>query len=91
MSNFLSKGKREQVRDEKRLVKRHMKAMYRIMGEVKELAEDIHNDGEDWNEDNIEEIVAQYTDLKLADMEKFLLLGNLQRLRDEGESKDKSN
>ena len=88
MSSFLKKGQRERVRAEKRMVKRHMKSMYRILGEVKELALDIHNAKEDWNEDNIIEIASQYTEIEIADMEKFLLLGNLQMLKDEDKVQD---
>lgn len=83
MSSFLHKGQRDRVRAEKRKVKQHMKSMYRILGEVKELALDIHNAKEEWTEDNIIEIAARYTEIEIADMEKFLLLGNLQMLKDE--------
>ena len=82
MSSFLNAGKRAKVRKEKKLVKKHMSAMYRILGEVTEIAQDMHNAKEDWNEENIVEIAAKYTDIELADMEKFLLLGKLQTLKD---------
>lgn len=89
MSNFLKKGQRDRVREEKRMVKRHMSSMYRILDEVKELALDIHNAKEEWTEDNIIEIASRYTDIQIADMEKFLLLGNLQMLKDEVKSDNK--
>lgn len=60
-----------------------MKAMYRIMGEVTELAKDIHNSKLEYTEDTIEEVAAKFSDLKIGSMEKFLLLGNLQRLESE--------
>ena len=85
--SFLRRGRREKIRVEKRMVKRHMKAMYSILGEVRELAKDIYNSKLEWNEDNIVEVASGFTDMKIADMEKFLLLGNLQMLKDE----DKSN
>jgi len=87
MSSFSTKGKREKVRVDKRRTKRHMTAMYKILGEVKDLAKVIHNAGEDWTEENIVDIAANYTDLKIADMEKFLLLGNLSLLKSEDEAK----
>jgi len=85
MGSFLKRGKRTKVKEEKRLVKQHMKAMYAILGEIKEIAKDIHNSKLEWSEDNIIELAAQFTDRKIADMEKFLLLGNLQMLKDEAE------
>lgn len=83
MSNFLRRGQRDRIRQEKRKVKQHMKSMYKILGEVKELALTIHNAKEEWTEDNIIDIASKYTEIKIADMEKFLLLGNLQMLKDE--------
>ena len=86
MSSFNKIGERQKVRDEKRNVKRHMKAMYKIMGEVKALAKDIHESDTEWTEDNIIDVAAEFSDLTISDMEKFLLLGNLQQLQDEVES-----
>lgn len=86
MSSFSKKGQREVVRDEKRKVKRHMSAMYRILGEVKELAKELHETGVEITEDNIDEVVLKHTGKELAAMEKFLLLGNLQMLKRETES-----
>jgi len=87
MSNFSKVGKRELDRVDKRKVKRHMSAMYRILGKVKELAKVIHEANEEWTEDNIVEIAAKYSDMQVADMEKFLLLGNLSLLKSEDEAK----
>lgn len=86
MSSFSKVGKREVVRDDKRKVKRHMTAMYRILGEVKELAKELHESGVEITEDNIEEVVLKHTGKEIANMEKFLLLGNIQMLKRETES-----
>jgi predicted peroxiredoxin len=86
MSSFSKIGQRGIVRDEKRKVKRHMTAMYRILGEVKELAKELHETGVEITEDNVEEIVLKHTGNEIAAMEKFLLLGNLQMLKRETES-----
>lgn len=84
--SFLKKGKRAEKRLERRRTKKHMKAFYSIMGEVKQLAQTIHDSGVEWSEENIVEVAADFTELKIADMEKFLLLGNLSLLRDEAKS-----
>jgi len=87
MSNFSRIGKREKIRKEKRMVKKHLKRMYAIMDELDELALDIHNAKEEWTEDNIEDIASQYSELQIAKMEKTMLLGKLTQLRD-NEAKD---
>jgi hypothetical protein len=76
-------GSRAKIASEKSQVKQHMKYMYKIMDSVKELASTIHDSGVEWTEDNIEEVAAKFTDMNIANMEKFLLLGNLQLLKDE--------
>jgi predicted peroxiredoxin len=86
MSSFSKIGKRGVVRDDKRKVKRHMTAMYRILGEVKELAKELHESGIEITEDNVSDVVRNYNGSELAAMEKFLLLGNLQMLKREAES-----
>lgn len=86
MSSFSKIGKRGVVRDDKRKVKRHMTAMYRILGEVKELAKELHESGIEITEDNVSDVVRNHNGSELAAMEKFLLLGNLQMLKREAES-----
>lgn len=86
MSSFNKVGERQKVRDEKRSVKRHMKAMYKIMDEVKLLAKEIHESDAEWTEDNIVDVASEFSELTISDMEKFLLLGNLQLLKNEVES-----
>lgn len=82
MSNFSKTGKREQVREGKREVKKRMKAVYKIMDELEEVATAIDLADEEWDEDNILEIAANHTELKLDGLEKLLLLGKLQRRKD---------
>ena len=90
MSSFSKAGKREMVREDKRNVKKHLKKMYQIMDTLEELSQIIHNEKEDWNEDNIEEVAARYTDITLGDMERFMLLGKLQNLKIQDEAADNS-
>ncbi len=82
MSNFSKIGKREQVREGKREVKKRMRAVYKIMDELEEVATAIDLANEEWTEENIIEIAANHTDLKLDGLEKLLLLGKLQRRKD---------
>jgi len=89
MSSFSNIGKRDKVRKEKRMGKKHLKRMYTIMDELDELALDIHNAKEEWTEDNIKDIASQYSDLHIAKMEKIMLLGKLNQLK-ENETKDNS-
>ena len=82
MSNFSKTGKREQVRESKREVKKRMRAVYKIMDELEEVATAIDLANEEWTEENIIEIAANHTDLKLDGLEKLLLLGKLQTRKD---------
>jgi hypothetical protein len=82
MSNFSKTGKREQVRESKREVKKRMRAVYKIMDELEEVATAIDLANEEWTEENIIEIAANHTELKLDGLEKLLLLGKLQRRKD---------
>lgn len=86
MSSFLKKGKRQAEAREKKSVGKRIKAIYSIMGEIKSLAKEMFEHEEDWNEDNIVELAANYTDRPIENMEKLMLLGNLQILKDEQES-----
>ena len=82
MSNFSKTGKREQVRESKREVKKRMRAVYKIMDELEEVATAIDLADEEWTEENIIEIAANHTELKLDGLEKLLLLGKLQTRKD---------
>lgn len=90
MSSFSKVGKREKTRNDKRLSKKHLKQMYVIMDELEIVAKEMHQAKEDWNEDNIAELAANYTELNIADMEKFMLLGKLSNLKVMDEAKDNS-
>ena len=81
----MSKGKRiAELR-----VKKHIKEIYKIMGELETITPSIYQDNKDveFTEDNIDEIAIKYTNRKLENLERFILLGKLQLLKD-AETKD---
>jgi len=87
MSNFNRTGRREQIRIDKRDVKKRMKAVYEIMDKLDTVAGNMYKSDVEYTEENIEELARPYTDLKLEGLEKFLLLGKLQTMKD-NETKD---
>ena len=89
--SFLKKMKRSTERLEKKKVRKHIAAMYEIMGDIKEIAQDIHDSGKEWNEDNIVELASEFTDRTIGDMEKFMLLGNLSMLEQDGDKTEPDN
>lgn len=82
MSSFLKRSKRKAGKLERKKVQNHIKGMYKIMAEIKEVAKEIHESGRSWTEDTIEEVAASFTDRPIQNMEKFLLMGNLKSLED---------
>jgi hypothetical protein len=88
MSNFLKKGKREDVKSQKKDVKKRIKRIYQIMDELDNVAALIFMNKEDYTEENIKDIAGQYTDLTIEGMETMMLLGKLQNLEKHYEDKE---
>ncbi len=87
MSSYMKKGKRLNSITESIEVKKRMKYVYAIMGELDDVAAEIYKAKEDWTEENIVEVASKYTKLKIEGLESMLLLGKLQNIKD-NETKD---
>lgn len=85
MSNFLKRGKRAEDISNKKEIKHRMKDFYKILGTLDDVAKLIdykYKDNKEVKvtEKNIVEIASEFTDRKLEEMEKFILLGKLDQL-----------
>lgn len=85
MSSFLKRGKREQVRKDKKELKQRTKDFYKILGTLDDVAKLIdykYKDSKERvvHEDSIVELAAEFTDREIGSMEKFILLGKLEQL-----------
>lgn len=81
MSSFLKQGLRQQKQKNKREVRKRIKAIYQIMEELDEVAQNIIlKEGEVIDENNIEEIASKYTDRKIEGYEKMILLSKLESI-----------
>jgi len=82
MSSFLNKGRRIQKSAYKKEVKQRLKYMYKIMGELDTVAQQIALNHTETTEDNIVERSSEYSDLKIDGFEKMLLLGKLRNIQE---------
>ena len=81
MSSFLKQGLRQQKQKDKKEVRKRIKAIYQIMEELDEVAQNIIlKEGEVIDENNIEEIASRYTDRKIEGYEKMILLSKLESI-----------
>lgn len=85
MSSFLKRGKREQVRKDKKELKQRTKDFYKILGTLDDVAKLIdykYKDSKERvvHEDSIVELASEFTDREIGSMEKFILLGKLEQL-----------
>lgn len=85
MSSFLKRGQREQVRKDKKELKKRTKDFYKILGTLEDVAKLIYYKYKDVkervvHEDSIVELAAEFTDRKIESLEKFILLGKLEQL-----------
>ena len=83
MSSFNKAGQRQarQVLDRK--TKKHVKAFYKIIGEMEDISKQLDPSIE-YNEDNINEFVLPIYGRELDNMEMFVLLGKLHHGKEEG-------
>lgn len=81
MSNFLKQGARANNAAEKKETKQRLKEIYKIMDTLDEIAPKIYKE-EEWAEDNVITLAAKYTDINIGGLEKMLLLGKLENIRE---------
>ena len=78
MSSFLKRGKRAEVRKKNKEIKHRTKEFYKILRELDEVARMIVKKDIEVSEENIQEIAEQFTDRKIENLEKLVLLGKIQ-------------
>lgn len=86
MSNFMSKGLRQVKLAEQKKTKAHVKAFYKILGDMNTLADNLDSSIE-YTEDNINEYVKPMYGRELDNMEKIVLLGKLQYAKEKAPNK----
>lgn len=77
MSNFLRKGRRKEQEVIRRVTKKHTKAFYKILGELDRVANEMKLHEEEVTKDNIVEVASNYTDIKIENLEKIVLMGKM--------------
>lgn len=80
MSSFLKQGQRKEQVSKKKIVQKHLKAIYSKLDELNAVALDII-DKEDLStitEDNIVEVATKYSNISLESYEKSILLSKLE-------------
>ena len=81
MSSFAKQQLRKSKQDERKEVKKRIKAINVIVNELDEVAQKILiNEEETITEDNIAEIASKYTAIKIEGFEKLILLSKLEQL-----------
>jgi len=81
MSSFASVGLRQAKLAERKKTKAHMKAFYKILGEMDVVAKQLDPFIE-YNEENINEYVVPIYGRELDSMEKFVVLGKMHQLKE---------
>ena len=76
MSSYMKQGLRKTKLIERKKTKAHVKAFYRIIGEMDEVVKHLDSTIE-YNEDNINEYVKPIYGRDLDNMEKMIVLGKL--------------
>lgn len=85
----LRQGARKARREALRKAKWHKKEVYRTLEELEFISTAAHIEGVIFTEDNIEDEVAKFSDIKLGAMEKMILLNKQIELANKDEQ-DKS-
>jgi len=78
MSNFLKQGKRKSEDYKRRNAKVHTKEFYKILDKISTIVPELLKEDIEYTEENINEYASKYFGRDIDNMEKLLLLGNLQ-------------
>lgn len=81
MSSYLKNGQRQAKLAERKKTKAHIKSFYNIIGQMDIIAKQL-NPILEYNEDNINDYVKPIFGRDLDSMEKFLVLGKLQTVKE---------
>lgn len=74
---FLRKGKRQEVKHQKKKTKQHLKEFYKILHELEDVAVEIKKSGKKVTEHNIIDVASEYTNRKIGKFEKSILLSKI--------------
>lgn len=88
MSSFLKSGKRKQKQKEIKKVKRHFKSFQKILDHLDIIAGKIILDDKEVSENNIKQIVAEYSDITIGELEKNVLLSKINDYNENHSKKD---
>ena len=79
MSNFLKQGRRKEKVRKKKIAKKHLKEVYKILGELDKVANLIMKNKDEVTEENIMDVAEKYTELEIGKYEQYILLGKLNK------------
>jgi hypothetical protein len=82
MSSFAKRGERQAKVAKDKMVKKHTKGFYKILGKMDILANQLDPLIE-YNEENINEYVEPVYGRNLDSMEKFVVLGKMHRIKED--------
>jgi len=88
MSSFNKQGLRTSKQMLSRKNKEHVKAFYKILGDMEDISKQLDPSIE-YNEDNINDYVLPLYGRQLDNMEKFVLLGKMHHTNFHNEREDK--
>lgn len=77
MSNFLKRGNRQASKSKQKLLKKHQKEFYKILGRMDDLANEFILHEESVTEDNIQQLSLDYLGRELDAMEQMLVLSKI--------------
>lgn len=77
MSNFLKQGNRKAYKTEKKSLKKHTMAFYKIMNQMNTLALTLVKKEYEVTEDNIQKLALDNYGRELDDMEKMLVMSKI--------------
>jgi hypothetical protein len=77
MSNFLKQGNRKAYKVEKKSLRKHTMAFYKIMNQMNTLALKLVEKEYDVTEDNIQKLALDNYGRELDDMEKMLVMSKI--------------
>lgn len=80
MSSFAKRGYRESLKNKVKLTKKHIKRFYEILHELDDVAKAIYEKypNTQYEEEDIKEILPEFTELNIGKMEMNIILSKLQ-------------
>lgn len=78
--SFLKKGYRQSMKSKIKLTKKHISRFYEILHELDDVAKEIYEKypNTQYEEDDLKDIIPEFTELTIGNMEMNILLSKLQ-------------